>query len=453
FFFQKRQIAQLFIRRQDRVFVWQTHAEEKAKSCMFHWKDENSVLVLLDPAESKQGGAKFADGMRRLIYAASNNDAHFASAAAKVNGVESKRYFGRYTTEELYIALKVMNGNIDKAKVDEKIQKVGLLPRYLHDERFFNHRMKQRKAALGYLAQDRTNLNTYYAQEGMSTQNDSAPGTILMISASRATRPKDSADKNTSVAMLKGDDDDDDEEEDQTIEVGYDGETGIDYEQPELSIISPFVLNELIKNDRANIISFWGKVDSAAVAGMGKCFEELFWNDLKNSRFQATRWKLASSSMNVERSVLTFDLAKGNYVENCNDIKCVLTDDDNSDNNRRVYRMEEGFPAIDFAGPGLKVYQVTVSDKHTMSPAGMENILLKLGFLTKTNETYKVSKKNNLKLEFYWVVPEGIENKWKKKAPFKYHRPNTNLKRALNDCLAKRVIQYALIITSGSSQT
>ena len=46
-----------------------------------------------------------------------------------------------------------------------------------------------------------------------------------------------------------------------------------------------------------------------------------------------------------------------------------------------VCRMVKGCPLIDFAGPGLNVFQVTVRDKHEKNFNGMKDLLLAAGFL------------------------------------------------------------------------
>jgi hypothetical protein len=66
---------------------------------------------------------------------------------------------------------------------------------------------------------------------------------------------------------------------------------------------------------------------------------------------------------------------------------------------------------IDFAGPGCKVYLVTVSPNHTLSIDGLKHLFVASGHLKEGKDhTFQVSKnaKRIGKISYYWVVPESL---------------------------------------------
>ena len=71
-------------------------------------------------------------------------------------------------------------------------------------------------------------------------------------------------------------------------------------------------------------------------------------------------------------------------------------------------RMKENIALIDFAGPGLPVYQVTISDNDTMVASGSEELLTTSGHCVKTKDGLALSKTAVAmpkQIEFYWMVP------------------------------------------------
>ena len=79
------------------------------------------------------------------------------------------------------------------------------------------------------------------------------------------------------------------------------------------------------------------------------------------------------------------------------------------DNNNTIARMKQNCPLIDFAGPGRKVYQVTISGKHDFKAKKLIDLLVQ----QKSLENDESATPQEL-LEFYWVVPYGKESDWKK---------------------------------------
>ena len=94
--------------------------------------------------------------------------------------------------------------------------------------------------------------------------------------------------------------------------------------------------------------------------------------------------------------------------------------------------MKKNNALIDFAGPGPKVYQVTVQSDHTLCPKGLTELFLASGHIKDNNDTGELEiqlhehLENLPKLQFYWVVPHGIEGNWNKKAPKKISEKNIN---------------------------
>jgi hypothetical protein len=129
FFHPKLEKVFVCIRKGKHVFVWLALTASPAHSILFEHKD---VLVLLDPLEAKQGGAKYNGGDRMLIFAASNNEAHFTSYIGKVTG-DHRRILGPYADAELNVSLPLM-GCKDPRKALGRTKFVGNLPRYLIDD-------------------------------------------------------------------------------------------------------------------------------------------------------------------------------------------------------------------------------------------------------------------------------------------------------------------------------
>jgi hypothetical protein len=82
-------------------------------------------------------------------------------------------------------------------------------------------------------------------------------------------------------------------------------------------------------------------------------------------------------------------------------------------------------PVIDFAGPGKRVFQVTVANSHTKKMQGVLDVLTGAGLITKDGESYTWSDPvPQEKLEWYWIVPPFNFKKWgsKKRTQFSQDR-------------------------------
>jgi hypothetical protein len=145
---------------------------------------------------------------------------------------------------------------------------------------------------------------------------------------------------------------------------------------------------------------------------MGHLVEDLFWADLSNTApgtLTMKKWKLHRTTAKNQKAtdfLLTTPLTQ-HFSHKFNVVKRVLESDG------CVARMAKNCKLIDFAGPGLKVYQVTVSSNHTWAPDSMVELLVHLGYLSQdTDMTISVNAKAAKKkpLEFYWAVPHGKEH-------------------------------------------
>jgi hypothetical protein len=232
----------------------------------------------------------------------------------------------------------------------------------------------------------------------------------------------------------------DNEEDPDTI--GYDGESGVHYGKLKLQVMSDDVRTRIVEQKRSSILSFWAKVGAGVRSNTGDCVESLFRGDLSKSTYRMKRWKMQGKrnpTDNAEVQVLTGTLATSKLatIETING--CI------KDN--RVYRMKKNCPVIDFAGPGRRVYQVTVSDNHSLSISGAANLLMNLGYLVMKDETYVLQVPPPPMLEFYWVVPYQSESAWKGRQPKSATGPGSReLKKLVDMCLTKYVQQFVLIM-------
>ena len=109
-----------------------------------------------------------------------------------------------------------------------------------------------------------------------------------------------------------------------------------------------------------------------------------------------------------------------------------------------VSRMIKSTDLIDFAGPNLQVYQVTVSDQKGMVIEGLKKLFLasghceeRAGTIVKSENADKIGK-----IKFYWVVPPAKATAWKEKKPKTIKVAN----RVLKECLDNYVIQRILVM-------
>jgi hypothetical protein len=415
FFQPKRGKAFVCIRKGNHVFVWDAYASSPALSSLFTNKD---VLVLLDPLEAGKGGAAYNEGERMLIFAASNNAAHFANGIGKVTG-DFRRILGPFTIAELIVCLPRM-GCKDTSKALRRAEFVGNSPRYLFDDALYFKRLEDIEETAQKVTNNSLNMERIVAWNGMDEIRPAKTiaGTLFSVSA-----------------MM-------DNEEDPDI-IGYDGESGVDYGTLKLQVLSDHVRTRVVIRNRSSILSFWAKVGAGVRSHMGDCVEGLFWKDLAKPTYHMKRWEMRGKRTptdTADKLHLTGTIMMPKFAT-IEDLKDVLSTE------TTVCRMSKNFAVIDFAGPGRRVYQVTVSDDHSLSISGTANLLKDLGYLVMKGKNYVFPATPPPTLEFHWVVPYQSESKWKSRSQKSTTgKGPPGLKEVVDRCLKKYVVQYVLIM-------
>jgi hypothetical protein len=358
FFNQHKKRAMLCVRRGKALFVWHTLAPCPAYTCLF---TRDNVLVLLDPNESSNGGADYATCDGKLIYAASNNKEHF-----KTNAIKNRvpfQYLSPWTVHELQVALPVMKEGIEMDVVWEKAKVVGMLPRYfVKEEQVYDERKAKLDVTVSRLQKNDTEVKEILEWSGLDKTEKAAPsvsvpGTLFAVHAASI--------------VIEG----------EPVEPDYDGLTGVAYRDRILHIMSDAVVEKVVKRNRAKTLAFWHKVDCSEFSAMGKAVEDLFWTSDLLPQNQHSIVCYPQFDSNEESEALLNDSeatwSQSNKEAEMANLHDIFGQQD------KVFRMARGTAAINFAGPGRRVYQVTVSDNHRMSLSGMISILEEGRYLLK----------------------------------------------------------------------
>ena len=146
---------------------------EKASSNLLGNED---VLVLLDPRESKVCGADYSNGPRMLIFAASNNEAHFRNDIDK-NNISPERNLGPYSKPELTVALpRMTSDDMQQSTLDAALKRsddVGTSHRYILDEKSYEKRKRFTEAArIAELTNNPKKLKEILAWDGLSFEHN-----------------------------------------------------------------------------------------------------------------------------------------------------------------------------------------------------------------------------------------------------------------------------------------
>ena len=244
--------------------------------------------------------------------------------------------------------------------------------------------------------------------------------------------------------------------DDEFVGIGYDGQVGVNYNELKLGIISEFVAKKISNQGRDFILSFWGKIGAGPLSTMGIDVENLFWEDLKANR------PMRQYDMNNKSACTVFQCRGSGPMlfgedKNFSDLPQVVFNANNT-----ICRMKQNHALIDFAGPGHRVYQVTVGKKHKLTVSGLKGLFLASGHIVENNGTIVKSRNIHSRgiIQFCWVISEGKENEWKKKlsttiSPGNEKEVSSNeeedLKKIqmlliLKDVLKEYVTQYVLIM-------
>jgi hypothetical protein len=223
--------------------------------------------------------------------------------------------------------------------------------------------------------------------------------------------------------------------------IGYEGQT-IQYRRPAILAANKDVRNAILKAGRYVKLSYWGIVSGAEYTRMGAEAKKLFFDDLINpdgmvmQRYLRMPKEWKESELCVESGMLAKKDATMDEI-----FAAVLSE------LNVVAELAEGNLQIDAAGPGRKLYHVTVTDGPSMSFKAMEILCKKAGFIDEAGNI--VTESAGDKLEFYWVVPERVGYNLEKKSSYLSAKDiDDDCKELVNKCLEIHVNQYVLPMTN-----
>jgi hypothetical protein len=505
FCFQKKGKAWICIRKENQIYAWSnvTYGFEKFRSALFRNKN---VLALLDPKEAPAGGATYTVERQRLIFAASNNAAHFKNVYKDTFDFE--RILNPYSTLELKIALKYMSASAHLYSDEEILpmlqlaEQVGNMPRYIMSKVGASINMKKIRDYLhGVEKMDSIMLLKFLSFKGTTSvqEKDSIEGAIFSLFAAGSIY---------SDFTL--------------VDVGYDGDAVVDgkavvqYENRIVEFVCNHIRVQVAVKYRATLLCYDGKTADGLGSHFGHIVEELLWVDIKNKEKMEVH-KLSykeeekGGAENMNENVGNVvdgdafdddDNDNGDYDDFLNDdFLNVADDDDDDDVDDGEWKQKDTFhfeyakalanrvdmnevseifkgkygkscicrttgicPFVDYATSDRQVFQVTVKKDRSILSQGLQDFLIAAGILREEkkegnrkkgkltySEEAQLSGKNpnllqKLRVNFYWVVPKGITNRWKKKAAV-IVAGKSKKSALLNDALKKFVDQYVAILS------
>ncbi len=182
FFFQKRNDAVLYLRRNNEIFAWKAKCNNKADSNLFK---QPAILVLLDPDEARNGGAQFALGEAKVLLAASISDDHFKNELDKCNK-HLYAFLGPPFDEELLVILKRLDPQLKRRVIESRKKEVGNLIRYILNENY-DLRKAAIKKAVEECVRNEKSLETVVRYGEMSAGRQNLPGRLFEVSPTRPT--------------------------------------------------------------------------------------------------------------------------------------------------------------------------------------------------------------------------------------------------------------------------
>lgn len=421
FFNQKMKSAYLFIRRGDVIYAWEMTVESPASLfCRLI-----PALALLDPIEARNGGAKLPVARCAILYAASNNEAHFKEGSSKVQA-KVERYLGPPSVDQLRVILNYVNVDVDeKEEAIKRADDVNNLLRYITDSERYVERKQAIDTALRDL-EDR-NMKAILNADGRSLLDDEGSfgkivlGTLFLVGPETCVASEDDHEDNP-VADRMADDGHAHGVGGEVPPCPYDGE-GINYQTRVIIVATEKVYNKVLSLNRESIVSFWGLVHCDNSARMGRKLKKLFADDLKNPKgvtVKTQQCKIRSKDeLESPRKLILRDRGVTSFddLQDHNDawdrLGVIFTSADTS------AAMPDCFPVIDAAGPGRRVYQVTTGEDHTKKASGMLKLLIEAGLLTQGSggELMEVAAGS---IDFYWVVPPARFNRWTQRVAKRY---------------------------------
>jgi hypothetical protein len=186
---------------------------------------------------------------------------------------------------------------------------------------------------------------------------------------------------------------------------------------------------------RKSILTLWGRKDAADMITMGHECENLVWHDLvSETPISLPQQRLESDSP----STLNFNFSRHglSLMGEATALAMPRLSSIFASENV-VANFNRNFPVIDFAGPGKRVFQVTVANSHTKKMQVLD-VLMGAGFITKDGESYTWSDPvPQEKLEWYWIVPPFNFKKWGSKKRTQFYKTGagevTELKTLLKE--------------------
>lgn len=415
FCFQKRGIAWVCIRKGHKIFVWKVqHPLVLYNICTSGLFINGNVLLLLDPKEALAGGATFTFERQRLIFAASNNEAHFKNVF-KDNTPKYERILNPYSTAELEIALKFMSpseglySDIKVLSMLQQAEKIGNMPRYITSDEWagiMTTKVKEHIQEIGKM--DSLKLLDFLSFKGITgvEEKKTIKGAIFSLFASGSIY------------------------KDYTLtDVGYDGDAKIndaavvDYRERLVKFVSMNVAGQIAHAHRGTLLSYDGKSMNGLGSHFGHIVEDLFWMDMEmNIKMQVFDLKNKKDLGNIDFCFKNADdYGKRTRLKDLGTIIMA------PDGGKRKCRIIVNGALIDFAME-RQVFQVTVQTTHSVNRQGVKDLLIAGGILKDENndlsyspevQTMISSNNPNLfekwKIKFYWAVPDGVSDIWKKK--------------------------------------
>ena len=197
---------------------------------------------------------------------------------------------------------------------------------------------------------------------------------------------------------------------------------------------------------------------------MGNMVEDLLWNDLKEKycmklypfRMSKKKNHATDDSQNAEGADDDEEAKEEMFQFNMGMYKCNYHENVTiQDLGKKVFiaeppmicRMAKNSALIDFAGPGSRVYQVTVRENHDMSKSGLKELFLSSGHCEERPDgTIAISKNaaNMNKIMYLLVVPQEIVSKWEGRVSKTIYDKNDVSVQSLKHCLDTYVEQYIL---------
>jgi hypothetical protein len=295
FFFQKKGRAWVCIRKKNQIYAWSITSdvlETKCKSGLFN---NGNVLALLDPKEALYGGASFILERQRLIFAASNNAAHFKNFYKDASTLDYERILNPYSTLELKTALKYMSRSSVPYSDDEVLpmlayaEQVGNKPRYVQSEMGVKIILDKVKK---------------FIQEDVGKMDSLALLDFLRFDGTVGVEVKDSVKGAIYSLFAAGSFD----KHNGLVDVGYDGDAAVDgkavvqYDKRKVMFASNYTKRQIAIAQRAALLSYDGKTADGLGSHFWHIIEELFWMDMeKNIKMQVYEMKPDEIKTNQEK--------------------------------------------------------------------------------------------------------------------------------------------------------